>query len=85
MLPDGAYELRVLCATSLAALAAVPEDPPVTAIAARSPSDGGCSLAPGGGGSRAAALAVLGNLGLPLVVLLVLRLWGWQRARCARQ
>jgi len=40
---------------------------------------GGCSLSPGGEGSPTAYLAALGNMGLPIVVLLVLRVWSWRR------
>lgn len=40
---------------------------------------GGCSLRPGGEGSPAAYLAALGNMGLPIVALLVLRVWSWRR------
>jgi uncharacterized repeat protein (TIGR01451 family) len=81
-LPDGAYELRVLCATPAAAVAAGPAAGPATAGVGQSPGGsggGGCSLRPGSGGARAAVLAVLGNLGLPLAVLLALRLWHWRR------
>ena len=42
---------------------------------------GGCSLRPGGEGSPAAYLAALGNIGLPVVVLLVLSVWSWRRQR----
>jgi len=42
---------------------------------------GGCSLRPGGEGAPATYLAALGNMGLPIVVLLVLRVWAWRRQR----
>src|SRR5262245_49138996 len=85
-LPDGVYALRVLCATPAAALAAEPAEPSAAAAGGRSTSGsrgGGCSLRPGSEWSHAAALALLGNLGLPLAVLLALRLWSWRRPRRA--
>jgi hypothetical protein len=42
---------------------------------------GGCSLQPWGAWSPAAYVAALGNLALPVVVLLLLRLWSWRRQR----
>ena len=41
----------------------------------------GCSLQPWGTGSPAAYLTALGNLALPVVLLLLLRLWSWRRQR----
>jgi hypothetical protein len=40
---------------------------------------GGCSLQPWGAWSPAAYLAALGNLALPVGVLLLLRVWSWRR------
>jgi hypothetical protein len=40
---------------------------------------GGCSLRPGGAGAPTASLAALGNMALPIMVLLVLRVWPWRR------
>ena len=40
---------------------------------------GGCSLQPWGTGSPPAYLAALGNLALPVVLLLLLRVWSWRR------
>jgi hypothetical protein len=40
---------------------------------------GGCSLRPGGAGAPTASLAALGNMALPIIVLLVLRVWPWRR------
>ena len=85
--PDGVYALRVLCATPAAALEAGPAELPATAGEGQRPrgsEGGGCSLRPGSGWSRAAALALLGNLGLPLAGLLALRLWRWRRPRLRR-
>jgi hypothetical protein len=42
---------------------------------------GGCSLQPWSTGSPAAYLTALGNLALPVVLLLCLRLWSWRRQR----
>ena len=42
---------------------------------------GGCSLRPGGEGASATYLAALGNMGLPIVALLVLSVWSWRRQR----
>jgi hypothetical protein len=86
--PDGVYELRVLCATPAAALAAGPAELAAPAGGGPRPSGragGGCSLWPAREGSGAAALAFLGNLGLPLVALLLLRVWGWRRCGARRR
>jgi hypothetical protein len=40
---------------------------------------GGCSLRPRDAASPAPFVAALGNLGLPLVLLVVLRAWSWRR------
>ena len=83
-LPNGTYAVRAVCATQLADLATVQAAPTPT-VAGGSTSGGGggggggCSLRPGGGGARATALDALGNVGLPLVVLLVLGLRVWRR------
>ena len=75
-LPNGTYAVRAVCATQLADLATVQAAPTPT-VAGGSTSGGGggggggCSLRPGGGGTRTTALDALGNVGLPLVVLLV--------------
>jgi len=42
---------------------------------------GGCSLRPGDAGSPAAYLAALGNMGLPVVALLILGIWSRRRQR----
>jgi hypothetical protein len=44
---------------------------------------GGCSLGPRDAASPASFVAALGNLGLPLVLLVVLRVWSWRRQCCA--
>ena len=83
-LPNGTYAVRAVCATQLADLATVQAAPTPT-VAGGSTSGGGggggggCSLRPGGGGTRTTALDALGNVGLPLVVLLVLGLQVWRR------
>ena len=82
-LPNGTYAVRAVCSTQLADLAAV-QEAPASSAAGRSASasgGGGCSLRPGDAWSRATALAALGNIGLPLVVLLILGLWAWRRRR----
>ncbi len=83
-LPNGTYAVRAICATDPAELRAVAGSAPTTSTVLRTSGDGGgggCTLQPGGGWSRATALDALGNLGLPLVVLLVLGLWVWRRPR----
>jgi hypothetical protein len=81
-LPNGTYALRAICTTNPAELRVAAESAPTTSTVLRtSGGGGGCSLQPGGAWSRATALAVLGNLGVPLVVLLLLGLWVWRRPR----
>ena len=80
-LPNGTYAVRAVCRTQLADLAAVQEAPASTATgrSASASGGGGCSLRPGDAWSRATALAAVGNIGLPLVVLPTLGLWVWRR------
>ena len=83
-LPNGTYEVRAVCATTPADLRAAAGSAPTTSTVLRTSGGGGgggCSLRPGGGWSRATALDAVGNLGVPLVVLLVLGLWVWRRPR----
>ena len=83
-LPNGTYEVRAVCATTPAELRAAAGSAPTTSTVLRTSGGGGgggCSLRPGGGWSRATALDAVGNLGVPLVVLLVLGLWVWRRPR----
>jgi hypothetical protein len=81
-LPDGTYEVRAICAASLADVSTGSGTSPVAAsVPGTSGGGGGCSLRPGGGWSRATALDAVGDLGVPLVVLLVLGLWIWRRPR----
>ena len=42
---------------------------------------GGCSLMPGRPVSAASLLAVLGNIFLPVMALVVMRVWSWRRQR----
>ena len=85
-LPNGTYALRAVCATNASDLSAVAGNSPAAASVLRTSGGsggggGGCSLRPGDGWSRATALDAAGNLGVPLVVLLVLGLWVWRRPR----
>ena len=82
-LPNGTYEVRAICATTPAELRAAAGSAPTTStvLGTSGGGGGGCSLRPGGGWSRATALDAVGNLGVPLVVLLVLGLWVWRRPR----
>ena len=83
-LPNGTYAVRAICATDPAELRTVVGSAPTTSTVLRTSGDGGgggCTLQPGGTWSRATALDTLGNLGLPLVVLLVLGLRVWRRPR----
>ena len=83
---NGTYAFRAVCATDPAALRTVTASVPPPSTGLRTSGDGGgggggCSLQPGGTWSRATALAALGNLGVPLVALLLLGLWRWRRPR----
>jgi hypothetical protein len=80
---DGTYAVRAICTTDPADLRAVAGSAPTTSTVLQTGGGdgGGCTLQPGGGWSRATALATLGNLGMPLVVLLLLGLWRWRRPR----
>ena len=83
-LPNGTYEVRAICAATPADLRAAAGSAPTTSTVLGTSGGGGgggCSLRPGGGWSRATALDAVGNLGLPLVVLLGLGLWAWRRPR----
>ena len=63
----------------MADLAAVQTASAPTIAGGSASGGGGCSLRPGDAWSRATALAAVGNIGLPLVALLVLGLWAWRR------
>jgi uncharacterized repeat protein (TIGR01451 family) len=82
-LPNGTYAVRTVCTTNPAELRAVAASAPTTATALRTSGGdgGGCTLQPGAAWSRSTALAALGNLGVPLVALLLLGLWVWRRPR----
>ena len=81
-LPNGTYEVRAVCATTPAELRAAAGSAPTTlTVLGTSGGGGGCSLRPGGGWSRATVLDAVGNIGLPLGVLLGLGLWVWRRPR----
>jgi hypothetical protein len=82
-LPNGIYAVRAVCATEPAALRAVTASAPTTSPALRTSDGGGggCSLQPGSAASWTTALAALGNLGMPLVALLLLGLWRGRRRR----
>jgi hypothetical protein len=84
---DGTYAVRAVCATDAAALRAVTASATTPSTGGQTSGGGGggggCSLQPGGTWSRATALAAMGNLGMPLVALLLLGLWRWWRPRGA--
>ena len=80
-LPNGTYAVRAVCSTQLADLAAVQEAPAPSAPGRSTSASGGggCSLRSGGKGARVTAMDAVGNIGLPLGVLLALGLWAWRR------
>jgi hypothetical protein len=45
---------------------------------------GGGTLVPGAQAGLTSRIAALGNLFLPVLVLGIVRVWGWRRVRCSR-
>ena len=77
--PTGPTSFGSCVPRRMADLAAVQTASTPTIAGGSASGGGGCSLRPGDAWSRATALAAVGNIGLPLVALLVLGLWACRR------